>query len=144
MFFPYIQIFELVFVKKDFDILSDYCKQNYTIELVSRAEPKLSEIYILLPVEQSKLDVFLTKNLYISLRKMIAPFSSYRTIYDTKYFTRLDIYWDFNNVQTKSRDEQKTVFCTNIRYSSHLIIQDLVRQKFQYISQYCQDQRRWT
>ena len=30
-----------------------------------------------------------------------------------KYFTKLDIYWGFNNVWIKSGDEWKAAFCTN-------------------------------
>jgi len=63
---PYIWYFELVFTKKNFDILLDHCKWNYAIELVFRAKPKLFKIYLLLSIEQSELDAFLAENLYTS------------------------------------------------------------------------------
>jgi len=30
-----------------------------------------------------------------------------------RYFTKLDVYWGFNNVRIKPGDEWKAVFCTN-------------------------------
>jgi len=53
-----------MFAKEDFDILPEHHKWDYTIELISRAEPKLSKVYPLSPLEQAELDVFLKKNLY--------------------------------------------------------------------------------
>jgi len=61
----YIQDFELVFAKEDFDILSNHCCWDHAIKFMSGTEPKLFKIYSLLPVEHSKLNVFLAKNLYI-------------------------------------------------------------------------------
>ena len=62
--FLYIQHFELVFVKKNFDILLDYQRQNHTIKLISRTKSKLSKVYLLLSVEQTELNNFLIKNLH--------------------------------------------------------------------------------
>ena len=53
-----------MFAKEDFDILPEHHKWDYTIELISRAEPKLSKVYPLSPLEQAELDVFLKKNLH--------------------------------------------------------------------------------
>ena len=41
---PHIQYFESIFMKKDFNILPDHCKQNHTIELTPSAEPKSKDI----------------------------------------------------------------------------------------------------
>ena len=62
----YIQDFELVFAKEDFDILSNYCCWDHAIKFMSGIEPKLLKIYPLLPVKYSELNVFLVKNLHIS------------------------------------------------------------------------------
>ena len=32
---------------------------------------------------------------------------------ESKYFTKLDVHWGFNNVCIKHRDEWKATFCTN-------------------------------
>ena len=52
-----------MFTKKDFDILPEHCKWDYAIELIPGAEPKLSKVYPLSPVEQKELDAFLEENL---------------------------------------------------------------------------------
>jgi len=59
----YAKGFELVFTKKDFDILLKHRQWNYTIELIPGSEPKLSKVYPLSPVEQKELDFFLEENL---------------------------------------------------------------------------------
>jgi len=55
--------FQSVFAKEDFDILLEYCKWDHAIELIPRAEPKLSKVYPLSLLEQAELDVFLEENL---------------------------------------------------------------------------------
>ena len=62
--FPYIQHFKSVFVKENFNVLSDYYKWDYAIELVPRAEFKSSKIYLLSSTKQLELDTFLTKNIH--------------------------------------------------------------------------------
>jgi len=52
-----------VFTKEDFDILPEHCKWDHAIELTPRAEPKLSKVYPLSPLEQAELDAFLEENL---------------------------------------------------------------------------------
>ena len=52
-----------MFAKEDFDILLEHCKWDHAIELIPRAEPKLSKVYPLFPLEQAELDTFLEKNL---------------------------------------------------------------------------------
>ena len=52
-----------MFAKEDFDILLEYCKWDHAIELIPRAEPKLSKVYPLSLLEQAELDVFLEENL---------------------------------------------------------------------------------
>jgi len=59
----YAKGFELVFTKKDFDILLKHRQWNYTIELIPGLEPKSSKVYPLSPVEQKELDFFLEENL---------------------------------------------------------------------------------
>ena len=59
----YIAEFRSVFTKEDFDILPEYHKWDHAIELIPRAEPKLSKVYPLSPLEQAELDVFLEENL---------------------------------------------------------------------------------
>jgi len=61
----YIQKFKFIFAKNDFDILSEYCHWNHTIELTLETEPKSLEIYPLLLSEQIKLDTFFAGNLCI-------------------------------------------------------------------------------
>ena len=52
-----------MFAKEDFDILLEHCKWDHAIELIPRAEPKLSKVYPLFLLEQVKLDAFLEENL---------------------------------------------------------------------------------
>jgi len=52
-----------VFTKEDFDILPEHRKWNHAIELIPRAEPKSSKVYLLSSLEQAELDAFLEKNL---------------------------------------------------------------------------------
>ena len=60
----YVAEFQFVFTKEDFDILPEHCKWDYTIKLISKAEPKLSKVYSLSPLEQAELGAFLEENLY--------------------------------------------------------------------------------
>jgi len=60
----YIAEFQSVFAKEDFDILLEHCKWDHVIELIPRAEPKLSKVYPLSPLEQTELDAFLEENLH--------------------------------------------------------------------------------
>jgi len=60
-----------VYANEDFDNLLDYHKWDYTIQLVSRAESKISKIYILFSIEKLELDMFIVKNLYM---EQIRPF----------------------------------------------------------------------
>jgi len=60
----YTKGFELVFAKKDFDILLKHRQWDYTIELIPGSEPKSSKVYPLSPVEQKELDSFLEENLH--------------------------------------------------------------------------------
>jgi len=59
----YVTEFQSVFAKEDFDILSEHHKWDHAIKLIPRAEPKLSKVYPLSPLEQAELDAFLEKNL---------------------------------------------------------------------------------
>ena len=59
----YITEFQLVFAKKDFDILPECCKWDHTIELIYRVESKSSKVYPLFLLEQAKLNTFLKENL---------------------------------------------------------------------------------
>ena len=52
-----------MFTKEDFDILPEHRKWNHAIELIPRAEPKSSKVYLLSSLEQAELDAFLEKNL---------------------------------------------------------------------------------
>jgi len=52
-----------VFTKEDFDILPEHRKWDHAIELIPGAEPKLSKVYPLSPLEQAELDAFLEENL---------------------------------------------------------------------------------
>jgi len=55
--------FESIFAKEDFDVLSEHRQWDHAIELIPGAEPKLSKVYSLSPVEQKELDSFLEENL---------------------------------------------------------------------------------
>jgi len=59
----YVMEFQSMFTKENFDILPEHCKWDHAIELVSGAEPKLSKVYPLSPLEQEELDTFLEENL---------------------------------------------------------------------------------
>lgn len=59
-----------MFAKEDFNILPDHHKWNHSIKLIQRAKLKTSKVYLLSPVEQTKLDAFITKNLYINRIKL--------------------------------------------------------------------------
>ena len=61
----YIMEFQSMFTKEDFDILPEHCKWDHTIELIPRAEPKSSKVYLLSLLEQAELDTFLEENLRI-------------------------------------------------------------------------------
>jgi len=60
----YVAEFQSVFAKEDFDILPEHCKWDQTIELIPGAEPKSLKVYLLFPLEQTGLDVFLEENLH--------------------------------------------------------------------------------
>ena len=53
-----------MFAKEDFDILLKHCRWDHAIKLIPGAEPKLSKVYPLSPLEQTKLDTFLKENLH--------------------------------------------------------------------------------
>ena len=55
--------FELVFAKKDFNILPEHRQWDHAIEFILGSEPKSSKVYPLSPVEQKELDSFLEENL---------------------------------------------------------------------------------
>jgi len=59
----YVAEFQSVFAKEDFDILPEHRKWDHAIELIPEAEPKLSKVYPLFPLEQTELDAFLEENL---------------------------------------------------------------------------------
>jgi len=59
----YVAEFQSVFAKEDFDILPEHRKWDHAIELIPGAEPKLSKVYPLSPLEQTELDAFLEENL---------------------------------------------------------------------------------
>jgi len=59
----YVAEFQSVFAKEDFDILPEHHKWDHAIELIPRAEPKLSKVYPLSLLEQTELDAFLEENL---------------------------------------------------------------------------------
>ena len=59
----YVIEFQSVFAKEDFDILSEHCKWDHAIELISGVEPKSSKVYPLFLLEQAELDAFLEENL---------------------------------------------------------------------------------
>jgi len=60
----YIVEFQSAFAKENFDILPEYCKWDYAIELIPGVEPKSSKVYPLSPLEQAELDTFLEENLH--------------------------------------------------------------------------------
>jgi len=60
----YIAEFQSVFAKEDFDILPEHRKWDHAIELIPRAEPKSSKVYLLSLLEQMELDAFLEENLH--------------------------------------------------------------------------------
>jgi len=53
-----------MFAKEDFDILLEHRKWDHAIELTPGAEPKLSKVYPLSPLEQAELNAFLEENLH--------------------------------------------------------------------------------
>jgi len=55
--------FELVFAKKDFNILPEHRQWNHAIKLIPGLEPKSLKVYPLSLVEQKELDSFLEENL---------------------------------------------------------------------------------
>jgi len=59
----YITEFQSVCAKEDFDILPKHHKWDHAIELIPKAEPKLSKVYSLSLLEQAELDAFLEENL---------------------------------------------------------------------------------
>jgi len=69
----YVMEFQSMFAKENFDILLEHRKWDHAIELIPGAEPKLSKIYPLFPLEQMELDTFLEENLHT---RQIQPFKS--------------------------------------------------------------------
>jgi len=69
----YVMEFQSMFAKENFDILLEHRKWDHAIELIPGAEPKLSKIYPLFPLEQMELDTFLEENLHTG---QIQPFKS--------------------------------------------------------------------
>lgn len=60
----YAQGFKAMFAKEDFNVLLEYHHWNYTIELISRLEPRSSKVYPLSSIEQKEVDIFFKENLY--------------------------------------------------------------------------------
>jgi len=58
----YVTEFQSVFIKEDFDILPEHHKWDHVIKLIPGAEPKLSKVYPLSPLEQAELEAFLEEN----------------------------------------------------------------------------------
>ena len=127
---------------------SDNHKQNHTIELVPRAEPKTSKIYLLEnlytgQIRQSKspiaAPVFFIKKKNSSL-KLVQDYRTLNAItiknkyplsliskvviklQGAHYFTKLDIHWGFNNVHIKPGDEWKVALCTNCGLFKSLVM----------------------
>ena len=140
----YVTKFQSVFAKEDFDILPEHCKWDHAIELIPRAEPKSSKVYLLSLLEQEELDTFLEENLCTGrIRPSKSPIAApvffikkkdglLRLVQDyrilnamtvknryplpliselvfqlcgAKYFTKLDVQWEFNNVCIKPGDK---------------------------------------
>jgi len=73
----YIAEFRSVFAKEDFDILPEHCKWDHAIKLIPGAEPKLSKVYPLSPLEQAELDAFLEENLHTrQIRPLKSPIAA--------------------------------------------------------------------
>ena len=53
-----------MFTKDDFDILLEYLYWDHAIKLLPGSEPKLTKVYLLFPIKQKKLDIFLEEILY--------------------------------------------------------------------------------
>jgi len=59
----YTQEFEFIFTKDSFDILLEHHHWDHTIELTLGSKSKLSKMYPLSLIKQTKLDIFLEENL---------------------------------------------------------------------------------
>ena len=59
-------MFELVFIKKNFNMLLYYSRWDHTIKIISGADSKLFKMYLLLLAEQLELDAFLVENFQTS------------------------------------------------------------------------------
>lgn len=74
----YVQGFELVFAKEDFNTLPEHRRWDHAIEIIPGSEPKFLKVYPLLPIEQIELNTFLAENLWtgcicLSKSPMAAP-----------------------------------------------------------------------
>jgi len=138
----YVTEFQSVFTKEDFDILLEHRKWDHTIELIPGAEPKSSKVYPLSLLEQESpiaAPVFFIKKKNGSLRlvqdyralnavtvKNRYPLSLISKLVSqlcgARYFTKLDVWWGFNNVRIKSRDEWKAAFHTNCSLFEPLVM----------------------
>ncbi|KAG5729279.1 hypothetical protein E4T56_gene8083 [Termitomyces sp. T112] len=132
---PYLcSAFEDVFFKASFDSLPE-CKQwDHTIELMLGSKPSSCKVYLLAPKKQDKLNTFLQENLdsrHICPSK--SPMASLvlnamtvkkcypllliseliNNLWSAQYFTKLDVWWSYNNMHIQEGDKWKAAFQTN-------------------------------
>ena len=92
-----------MFAKEDFDILLEHRRWDHAIKLIPGAEPKLSKVYLLSPLEQTKLDAFLEENL---CTRCIQPSKSAPVFFIKKKDGSLQLvqdYYALNAVTVKNR-----------------------------------------
>ncbi|KAG5728560.1 hypothetical protein E4T56_gene19654 [Termitomyces sp. T112] len=131
---PYLHVFKDVFSKASFNLLLECKRWDHAIELLPDSAPSSCKVYLLMPQEQDKLNTFLQENLdsgriYPSKSLMASPVLNAITVkncyslpliselinnlWGVQYFTKLDVWWDYNNVHIQEGDEWKAAFWTN-------------------------------
>jgi len=102
----YIQDFEAMFTKEDFNTLLEYQKWDHAIELTPGSKPKLSKMYLLSLAEQTELNGFLEENLCMGciypLRSPIAVLVFFIKKKDSSLYL-VQNYWALNVITIKNK-----------------------------------------
>ncbi|KAG5717857.1 hypothetical protein E4T56_gene1458 [Termitomyces sp. T112] len=129
---PYLHVFENVFSKASFDLLLE-CKH--------------CKVYPLAPKKQDKLDTFLQRAFLVffikkknSLLQLVQDYwvlnimtlkncyplllisKLINNLQGVQYFTKLDVWWGYNNVHIQEKDKWKAAFQTNWELFEPLIM----------------------
>ena len=105
-----------IFLSENFHTRQIYLSKSPMATLVFFIKKKDSSLWLM--QDYRNFNVVTIKNKYplFLISKLISQLQR------AKYFTKLNVYWDFNNVQIKPGNEWKTTFHTNYRLFKPLVM----------------------